>query len=145
MKHQIILRIKNFSSSIFKFKHFLNLENITVKIKHFPNFNDFVRTLIYITCPSDVAKLTSGHGATKIDSESTYILYNILPTLRFHVFCQKTVVKLGGYFTASLTLRMGKLSPWELTTSTSIRSIRPSSWSLTSRALLMERNWMKFS
>ncbi len=34
-----------FSRSIFEFKHISNLENITVKIKHFPNFQEFVRTL----------------------------------------------------------------------------------------------------
>ncbi len=34
-----------FSRSIFEFQPIPNLENITVKIKHFPNFQGFVRTL----------------------------------------------------------------------------------------------------
>ena len=40
MKHQIMLKIKHFSRSILKFKYMH-----VVKMKHFPNFQDFVQTM----------------------------------------------------------------------------------------------------
>ncbi len=45
MKHQIMLKIKHLSRCILEFKHIPNLENITVKINYFPNFQDFVQAL----------------------------------------------------------------------------------------------------
>lgn len=35
-----------FSRSTFKFEHIPNLQHITVKIRHFPNSQDFIWTLI---------------------------------------------------------------------------------------------------
>lgn len=46
MKHQIILKMMHFLSGLLKFKHIANPENITVKIKHFPNCLNFVGTRI---------------------------------------------------------------------------------------------------
>lgn len=45
MKYHIMLKIKHFSHIIFKLEHILNLENKTVKIKHFPTFTTLHRQL----------------------------------------------------------------------------------------------------
>ncbi len=49
MKHQVMLEVKHFSRSLFEFRHIPNLENIMLKIKHFPNFQDFEVSNEYIS------------------------------------------------------------------------------------------------